>query len=94
MASFWGHYDVVQLLVSEGAKLNIKNRNSETALDIAGKYGYSKIAEYLSLQSGKKIPEMGVEKKQFEIFKKQQSPPLLEEEPSLQRKSKYKLTES
>jgi ankyrin repeat protein len=57
LAAFWGHYDVIKLLVEAGASLDLKTEKGRTGLDISALYGHQQIAEYLSKKSGKPIPE-------------------------------------
>jgi hypothetical protein len=51
LASLLGHYDIVQFLVENGARLNVETRRHNTALDWATKRGHTNIEHYL-LQKG------------------------------------------
>ena len=48
-ASVNGHLDVVRYLICNGADVNIKNNNGETALDLAEKNGCEEVAEFLRI---------------------------------------------
>ncbi|NLE04436.1 MAG: ankyrin repeat domain-containing protein [Crenarchaeota archaeon] len=48
-----GYYEIVKLLIGSGAKINPKNGDNETPIDLAILHRRYKIACYLALQGGK-----------------------------------------
>ncbi len=55
----------VELLVKRGANVNFRNAKGETALDIANKYRYKEIAQYLEQSKGK-FPETNEQEPEIE----------------------------
>ena len=47
LASSKGHLEIVQYLIKNGALIDAKSRDGETALDIARENGHRDIVEYL-----------------------------------------------
>uniref|UniRef100_A0A1X7SJT1 Uncharacterized protein n=1 Tax=Amphimedon queenslandica TaxID=400682 RepID=A0A1X7SJT1_AMPQE len=43
-----GHYDIVQLLLNNGANQSTRNNSGETALAVAARKGYDNIVQLLS----------------------------------------------
>jgi len=54
IASFYGHKEVVELLLKKGADVNAKDKNGRTALMIASKKGHKEIVELLKFYGAKK----------------------------------------
>ena len=45
--AYSGYLDGIRYLVSQGADIAVKNKDNQTALDIAEKSGHLKVVEYL-----------------------------------------------
>jgi len=59
LAVFWNHFDIVQELVQRKAKLDLKNSKGRTPLQLAARFGYASIAEYLAKALKVPMPKLG-----------------------------------
>ena len=54
-AAFGGHKEIVELLISEGADMNVKCSNQNTPLDVAIKYKRTEIAVILRKHGARQV---------------------------------------
>ena len=54
-AAFGGHKEIVELLISEGADMNVKCSNQNTPLDVAIKYKRTEIADLLRKHGARQV---------------------------------------
>ena len=54
-AAFGGHKEIVELLISEGADMNVKCSNQNTPLDVAIKYKRTEIADLLRKHGARRV---------------------------------------
>ena len=47
VASSKGYMDMVKMLLEEGAEIEAKNNDGQTALDLAEKNGHTKVVDFL-----------------------------------------------
>ncbi len=57
-AALWGHNEVVELLIANGAEVNAKDDDDQTPLDWAIKYKQTEIADLLRKHGGKTSEEL------------------------------------
>ena len=53
-----GHYNVVQLLVTSGARLDIQDKNDRTFFHICAEYGQHKIIKMVAQEKGDEALEL------------------------------------
>ena len=53
-----GHYNVVQLLVTSGARLDIQDKNDHTFFHICAEYGQHKIIKMVAQEKGDEALEL------------------------------------
>ena len=59
-AAYYGHEEIVELLISKGADVNAKRSNGATPLDAAIKNKHTEIAALLRKHGGKTIEELSI----------------------------------
>ena len=62
-ASGSGHREIVELLLGNGAKVNVPAMSGKTALDYASRAGHKETADFLRRHGGKTRAEMNAERK-------------------------------
>lgn len=58
LAAFWGHNEVVKLLLDAGARTDIVNKKNRTALDLAAQYAHENAAKLLADAMDVETPEL------------------------------------